>query len=278
MRTAASPPVNSSLPTISGTAQQGHTLTASNGSWGGVTPITYTYQWQRCNSSGSSCGSISKATNQNYVASSGDVGRTIRVEVTATNADGKSQALSAADRCDRCDSAMRRRTRSSRSRPGRRRRAGRSRSILAAGRVHSRSRSPISGRAAPLPTRVCTNVAGATRSSFRIGASQVGTRLRATVTRHQLGRENLGLLEPDDRRPREGERTREREPAGDLRLCVASGQRCRLRRVSGRASLPAGTATSGVAVTPTGAPARISPARPVRATVSARPTSAWRSG
>ena len=95
MRTAASPPVNSSLPTIAGTAQQGHTLTASNGSWGGVTPISFTYQWQRCNSSGSSCGSIGKAKNQNYVASSGDVGRTIRVEVTATNADGKSQALSA---------------------------------------------------------------------------------------------------------------------------------------------------------------------------------------
>jgi hypothetical protein len=71
-------------------------LTAANGSWSGVTPISYAYEWQRCNSSGSSCGSIGKATKQNYVASKGDVGKTIRVEVTATNADGKSQALSAA--------------------------------------------------------------------------------------------------------------------------------------------------------------------------------------
>ena len=93
---AASPPVNSSLPTIAGTAKEGQTLTASNGSWGGVTPISYAYQWQRCNSSGSNCGSISRATNQNYVASGTDVGKTIRVQVTATNADGKSQALSAA--------------------------------------------------------------------------------------------------------------------------------------------------------------------------------------
>ena len=96
VRSAASPPVNSSLPTITGTAQEGQTLTASNGSWAGVTPISYAYQWQRCNSSGSSCGSIAKATSQNYVASHGDVGRTIRVQVTATNADGTSQALSAA--------------------------------------------------------------------------------------------------------------------------------------------------------------------------------------
>jgi len=93
-RKAASPPVNSALPTISGTAQQGQALTAANGTWGGVTPISYAYQWQRCDSSGSSCGSIAQATSQNYVASSGDVGGTIRVAVTATNSDGTSQALS----------------------------------------------------------------------------------------------------------------------------------------------------------------------------------------
>jgi len=92
---AAASPVNSSLPTVSGTAQTGHTLNASNGTWSGTAPISYTYQWQRCNSSGSSCGSIGGATNQNYVASSGDIGHTVRVEVTAANADGKGQALSA---------------------------------------------------------------------------------------------------------------------------------------------------------------------------------------
>ena len=95
-RTAASPPANSSLPTIGGTAREGQTLTASSGAWAGTTPISYAYQWQRCNSSGSNCGSIGKATSQNYVVSNGDVARTIRVEVTATNADGKNQALSAA--------------------------------------------------------------------------------------------------------------------------------------------------------------------------------------
>jgi len=96
VRTAASPPVNSSLPTIGGTAREGQTLTAASGSWSGMTPISYGYTWQRCDASGSKCGKIGKATAQNYVASKTDVGKTIRVEVTATNADGKSQALSAA--------------------------------------------------------------------------------------------------------------------------------------------------------------------------------------
>ena len=96
LQSSASPPVNSSLPTIAGTAQQGQTLTAANGTWSGATPISYAYQWQRCNSGGSSCGSIHNASSQNYVLSSGDLGRTIRVAVTATNSDGTSQALSAA--------------------------------------------------------------------------------------------------------------------------------------------------------------------------------------
>jgi hypothetical protein len=96
VRTAGGPPVNNSLPTIGATAREAQTLTASNGSSGGITPISYAYRWQGCNSSGSSCASISGATNQNYVVSQGDVGRTIRVDVSATNTDGTSQALPAA--------------------------------------------------------------------------------------------------------------------------------------------------------------------------------------
>ena len=94
-RTAASPS-NTSLPAISGSTHAGQTLTASSGSWDGTTPITYVYSWERCNSSGSGCAAIGGATSQNYVVSTSSVGRTIRVEVTATNTDGTNQALSAA--------------------------------------------------------------------------------------------------------------------------------------------------------------------------------------
>jgi hypothetical protein len=181
VRSAASPPVNGSLPTISGTAQTGHTLTASNGLWGGVTPISYAYQWQRCNSSGSSCGSINNATNQNYVASSGDVGRTIRVEVTATNADGKSQALSAATAVIAAVGDAPANTKQ--PDPSGTPQEGRTVTVDNGSWTGTK---PITftyqWQSCTAATGVCTNIAGATGSKYLIGASQVGTRLRATVT------------------------------------------------------------------------------------------------
>ncbi len=47
-----SPPSNTSLPSISGTAQVGQTLTASPGAWSGTAPIFYSYSWQRCTTGG----------------------------------------------------------------------------------------------------------------------------------------------------------------------------------------------------------------------------------
>jgi hypothetical protein len=89
-----SPPVNTTLPTVSGTAEQGQTLTAAAGSWTGLQPITYGYQWRRCDSSGGACGNVSGALASSYQASSSDVGFTLRVVVTATNAAGSAAAAS----------------------------------------------------------------------------------------------------------------------------------------------------------------------------------------
>jgi hypothetical protein len=92
---SASAPVNLEVPTISGSAAQSATLTATNGSWNGDQPIAYALQWYRCNTAGGSCAEIDGATGQSYVLVADDVGKTIRVRVTATNANGQSSSLSA---------------------------------------------------------------------------------------------------------------------------------------------------------------------------------------
>ena len=89
-----SPPANTALPVISGTAQQGQTLTASNGSWTN-SPTAFAYQWQDCDSAGASCTSISGATTSSYTLAAGDLGHTIRVGVVASNAGGQGAATSA---------------------------------------------------------------------------------------------------------------------------------------------------------------------------------------
>ncbi len=74
-------PANTVIPAISGTASVGSTLTSTTGTWTGGGSITYSYQWK---SAGSNVG----ADQNTYVPVTGDVGNTITVTVTATNAAG----------------------------------------------------------------------------------------------------------------------------------------------------------------------------------------------
>ena len=85
--------VNTVLPSISGSPVEGQSLKASNGTWSG-SPTSFSYQWQDCNSSGSACSAISGATNATYTLAGEDLGHTIRVQVSATNAGGSSAAVS----------------------------------------------------------------------------------------------------------------------------------------------------------------------------------------
>ena len=90
------PPSNTAPPAISGTAQQGQTLSASTGTWTSSSTPSYTYQWQRCDMSEEGCTPIEGATNASYQIGEADVGATIRVRVTATNPAGSSSVRSPA--------------------------------------------------------------------------------------------------------------------------------------------------------------------------------------
>lgn len=81
------PPANTSPPTISGVTAKDHMLTAAPGAWTN-TPAAFNYQWQACDESGGNCSEIDSATGQSYELGAGDVGSTIRVQVTASNAMG----------------------------------------------------------------------------------------------------------------------------------------------------------------------------------------------
>jgi len=86
-------PAATIAPSITGTAQVGQTLTVTTGTWTNK-PTGYTYQWLRCDATGGACVGIAEATQQTYVVQQDDVGSTLRVVETATNAIGSSSSES----------------------------------------------------------------------------------------------------------------------------------------------------------------------------------------
>ena len=175
---SAAVPQNTAAPTISGTAKEGSQLTASTGGWSN-TPTGYAYQWQRCTSDGTGCGDITGATDKTYTPVTGDVSHTLRVSVTATNADGKASASS--DPTDVVGSKN-----------------GPTNTVKPAVRgsvVVGEQLTVSNGSWSPTPTSYvrqwqrcdstgtgCLNIAGATGSSYGVRSADVGHRLRALVT------------------------------------------------------------------------------------------------
>jgi hypothetical protein len=88
------PPSNTGTPSISGTPWRGLALTASPGTWASSVPVTYTYEWRRCDTAGGSCATVARGASNSYTLTDSDVGLKIRVLVTAENPGGSASALS----------------------------------------------------------------------------------------------------------------------------------------------------------------------------------------
>jgi len=169
-------------PSISGTATQGATLTASPGSWSGTPSPTFAYQWNRCNTGGTACSAISGASASTYVLQRADMTHTVLVKVTATNSQGSATAASPVT------------------------------AIVTGPPVNTSvptvSGTPVQGNTLtgtlgtwtgyPTPTLSaqwqrctstgCANIAGATSTSYVLTAADVGAQLRiAVVARNSAG-------------------------------------------------------------------------------------------
>ena len=90
----AAKPVNTTEPSITGTARVGNRLEANRGQWAGDPPITYSFVWLRCNEKGDNCSEIQGANDTSYEVRDADSGRTIRVRVIARNDRGSTSAIS----------------------------------------------------------------------------------------------------------------------------------------------------------------------------------------
>jgi hypothetical protein len=82
---AAAAPQNTTPPAISGRPIVGEQLVADPGKYAGGVPERFSFQWQRCNESGTACTNVAGSTGQAYGVRAADVGGTLRVQVRATN-------------------------------------------------------------------------------------------------------------------------------------------------------------------------------------------------
>ena len=89
-------PANGEAPTISGTPAAGDALSAEAGSWTGSRPLTYAFQWQRCNGEGVECVNVEGANGETYGLTNADAAHTIRLLETAKNRGGEASVTSAA--------------------------------------------------------------------------------------------------------------------------------------------------------------------------------------
>jgi hypothetical protein len=86
------PPENTELPAVTGTARTGETLRTTDGLWT-KSPTSYTYQWKRSNTIDGYYEVIPNIDRNWYVLTDSEIGKYIKVSVTASNINGPSAVV-----------------------------------------------------------------------------------------------------------------------------------------------------------------------------------------
>jgi hypothetical protein len=177
-------PVNVEPPTITGTPRAGEVLSAQNGTWQN-NPTEFRYRWLRCNPSGGSC-ELMAADGRTYRVAQADVGQTLRVRVTAVNADGATNALSAATDIVASNAAPLGNT----ARPtiSGQARVGQELTANEGTWTGNPTSFAFQWQRCDIDTLLCVDVIGATGRTYGVRLVDLGFRLRVQVTARKDGR------------------------------------------------------------------------------------------
>jgi hypothetical protein len=171
-------PVSIDPPTITGLARQGEALTAQNGTWEN-SPTGFRYRWLRCNPLGNSCVLLA-ADGKTYRVGQVDVGHTLRVRVTAINADGSTNARSEQTEVVASNAAPL--TNTARPTISGEARVGQELSASEGTWTGNPTSFAFQWQRCDVDTLTCANVIGATGRSYGVRLADLGFRLRVEVT------------------------------------------------------------------------------------------------
>ena len=266
----ADPPHAVAAPAVTGSAQDGGTLSADTGSFTGTDPLAYTYQWQRCDADGTNCADIAGATTTTYDAHAPtDIGGTPCASSSpAPTSPATTPAISTPT------AAVTAAPPASTTAPSI---AG----VTVDGQTLTADHGSFSGtgpldytyqwQRCDLDGSNCVDLAGATGSTYELVSSDVGGAMRVIVT----ATNGAGSDSATSSATTEvlAARARQRHPAVDLRHAARRPHADRRPRHLERHARRSTSATSGSAATPTARAASTSSAPPATPTRWCRATS-----
>jgi polysaccharide biosynthesis protein PslG len=181
-------PQNTALPVITGTGTVGSTLSASTGTWTGVS-LTFAYEWSRCDVAGLVCAPIPGETRATHLIVASEADGATRVTVIAKNKNGTARATSAALAIAASTSSTS--PSPSTTTPPSNTALPAVSGTLTTGQVVSTTNGTWSGsptgyayqwKRCDTTGAGCTAVSGATGRSYTLATADIGASMRATVT------------------------------------------------------------------------------------------------